>query len=113
MTATTLARQRAPRSSQNSIRLPVMGMTCSTCVAQIERASRTLPGVQDASVNLAAEAVSVTASPDVTTDVVAQAVRQAGYDVVEEEVVLQVSGMTCASCVARVERALSNVSGVS
>ena len=40
-------------------------------------------------------------------------VRQAGYDIAKTDTTLLVEGMTCASCVARVEKALLKLPGVS
>ena len=94
------------------IKLQVTGMTCATCVMRVEKTLAAVPGVQTASVNLATEEASVRADPGVTADALAAAVRQAGYDVATTEVALQVDGMTCASCVARVEKALRRVPGV-
>jgi Cu+-exporting ATPase len=72
------------------------------------------PASRQASVNLATEQASVSAEPAVTADTLAAAVRKAGYDVARStETTLLVEGMTCASCVARVEKALLKVPGVS
>lgn len=97
----------------DGIRLQVSGMTCASCVMRVEKSLKAIPGVTAASVNLATEQVSVLAAPSVTADVLAAAVRKGGYDVVTQEIALQVEGMTCASCVARVEKALLKVPGVS
>ncbi|WPP45610.1 heavy metal translocating P-type ATPase [Pseudomonas sp. AN-1] len=92
--------------------LSIDGMTCASCVGRVERALRKLPGVTDASVNLATARaeVSFAGAPDVAAAIAA--VQQAGYAVAEETVELDVRGMTCASCVARVERVLGRVPGV-
>ncbi|WP_088286248.1 heavy metal translocating P-type ATPase [Ideonella sp. A 288] len=92
--------------------LPIEGMTCASCVARVERALSRVPGVQRASVNLATEIASVEASADVTVPVLVAAVQKAGYAVGERTVALSIDDMTCASCVARVERALQRVPGV-
>ena len=94
------------------VKLQVIGMTCASCVLRVEKALRSLPGVLRVSVNLATEQAFVEATPSVTVEVLAAAVRKAGYEVSVEEVALQVEGMTCASCVARVEKALLKVPGV-
>ena len=89
------------------VTLPVEGMTCASCVARVERALRRVPGVADASVNLAAETVAVRGTAALAT--VRDAVVNAGYAVPATPVDLSIEGMTCASCVGRVERALSRL----
>ncbi len=93
-------------------RLPVSGMTCASCVARVEKALKGVPDVNDARVNLATEMATVDAAAGVSTATLVQAVRKAGYDVAESTTELQVEGMTCASCVGRVEKALLKVPGV-
>ena len=96
--------------------LSVEGMTCASCVGRVERALRKVPGVQEAVVNLATEKASLTvADPAQAAAILPQAVaaiEKAGYAVPSQSVDLQVGGMTCASCVGRVERALRKVPGV-
>jgi Au+-exporting ATPase len=91
--------------------LDVEGMTCASCVGRVERALKAVPGVQSASVNLATERADVTGTA-VDRALLVKAVEDAGYDVLSRPADLQIEGMTCASCVARVERALRSVSGV-
>jgi Cu+-exporting ATPase len=88
-------------------------MTCASCVSRVEKALAKVPGVQDVSVNLATEEATVQADPEVGLGALRDAVEQAGYEIAEQSVALQVEGMTCASCVARVEKALMKVPGVS
>jgi len=101
----------SPRTAA-AIQLEVKGMTCASCVGRVERALRKLPGVAEASVNLATEIASVHADASVTAPALAQAVEKAGYEVARETFDIAVAGMTCASCVGRVERALAKVPGV-
>ncbi|MCG8908953.1 heavy metal translocating P-type ATPase [Pseudomonas sp. DP-17] len=104
-------------SSANPIELdlPVSGMTCASCAGRVERALRKVPGVQDASVNLASEQARVqlaAPSSSNTLPALVAAVEQAGYQVPAHSLELAIEGMTCASCVGRVERALAKVPGV-
>ncbi len=92
--------------------LPVEGMTCASCVGRVEKALRAVPGVRDASVNLATESASVSACGGLALPALVAAVEKAGYSVGTRTVELQIDGMTCASCVGRVERALLRVPGV-
>ncbi len=98
--------------SQFDWTLPVEGMTCASCVSRVEKALSAVPGVTEASVNLATEAATVRADKSVAVDALRAAVEKAGYTVGEQTVQLSIEGMTCASCVARVEKALLKVPGV-
>ncbi len=95
-----------------TLSVPIEGMTCASCVRRVERAIAAVPGVADASVNLATERAEVRfdGAPDLAA--VLGAVSGAGYDIGTEATDLAVEGMTCASCVGRVERALKAVPGV-
>ena len=92
--------------------LPIEGMTCASCVGRVERALQKMPGVAEASVNLATEAASVRSAPGIGLADLRAAVEKAGYTVGESSVTLAIDGMTCASCVSRVEKALLRVPGV-
>ncbi|QKH36566.1 copper-translocating P-type ATPase [Achromobacter pestifer] len=96
-----------------AVSLPIEGMTCASCVGRVEKALKAVPGVNQASVNLATERADITfaGAPNVAAAV--QAVQKAGYTVAETTIELSVTGMTCASCVGRVEKALKAVPGVS
>jgi Cu+-exporting ATPase len=91
----------------------VRGMTCASCVRRVERALEKVDGVSDASVNLATEKARVVFDPGVAdVSALLDAVSKGGYEPVSEELTLAVGGMTCASCVRRVERALERADGV-
>jgi Cu+-exporting ATPase len=93
------------------IRIGVSGMTCASCVARVERAIARAPGVESAAVNLAAE-TAVVRFDQAQIPQLLDAVRGAGYEPVLESATIGVGGMTCASCVARVERAIKALPGV-
>lgn len=97
---------------ERTLEFGVSGMTCASCVRRVERAVRAVPGVQDASVNLATERVRVGMVAAADAGAVTAAVARAGYGVDEDTVDLAIEGMSCASCVGRVERALARVAGV-
>src|SRR5207249_3562986 len=61
--------------------LPIEGMTCASCVRRVEKALARVPGVTEASVNLATEKARVLADPSVTADQLTAAVEKAGYKV--------------------------------
>ena len=101
---------RAP----SPVTLPVEGMHCASCIGRIEAALGAVEGVADASANLATGRVQVSAQPGANVDQAALvgAIEKAGYRVSAGTTELAVTGMTCASCVGRVERALQAVPGV-
>ncbi|MDX1412245.1 MAG: heavy metal-associated domain-containing protein, partial [Nitrospirales bacterium] len=93
---------------------PVRGMTCASCVSHVEKALGKVPGVGSAKVNLATETATVHYNPEqASLDSFAKAIQEAGYQVPLETEIFNVKGMTCASCVGRVEKALRQVPGVS
>jgi Cu+-exporting ATPase len=112
-----------PTMSENEAaaecQLPVQGMTCASCVGRVERALRSAPGVQEATVNFAMQRVSLKYDTAATSpDALAQVIEKAGYQVPRAQPAEPVSadltiiGMTCAACVRRIENALHVVPGV-
>ncbi|WP_265332517.1 heavy metal translocating P-type ATPase [Stagnihabitans tardus] len=91
--------------------IDVEGMTCASCVGRVERALQAVPGVKTAAVNLATERAEII-GPDLDRSALVKAIEDAGYDVPSRPNDIVIEGMTCASCVARVERALKTVPGV-
>jgi Cu+-exporting ATPase len=100
------------KSDTTDLTFNIDGMTCASCVARVEKALKAVPGVESASINLATERATVRASQDTSFESLYQAVEKAGYEVLGEDISLSISGMTCASCVGRVEKALKKVPGV-
>ncbi len=98
--------------SAPKLQIGIEGMTCASCVRRVEKAIAAAPGVANASVNLATERAEVTfvGKPDLVP--VLGAIADAGYAAREETTEFALEGMTCASCVARIEKALKAVPGV-
>lgn len=100
-------------TAKRQIHLGIQGMTCAACVGRVERALKGVEGVSDASVNLATERASVSFDPAHTSvAALLGAIEKSGYKPVSAQASLRVQGMTCASCVGRVERALTKLEGV-
>ncbi len=96
-----------------NISLSVEGMTCASCVGRVERALQAVPGVKQASVNLATERATIQLDNEVKRSALVEAIEHAGYAVqADNSIDLNIEGMTCASCVGRVERALLAIPGV-
>lgn len=92
--------------------IPIQGMSCASCVGRVEKALQRLDGVHEVAVNLVTEQATIQAEPSVSTQMLIEAVRQAGYDVPSQTTQLAVADMSCASCVGRVERVLQAIPGV-
>lgn len=93
--------------------LPIEGMTCASCVGRVEKVLKKVEGVENAEVNLATENAMISSSQPLDLIAVTKAVERAGYKVLTSQPIeLSIEGMTCASCVGRVEKALKKVEGV-
>lgn len=92
--------------------LPISGMTCAACAARLEKQLNRLPGVE-ASVNFAGEKAHIRfATAETAATQLVEAVRKTGFDVTPQTTELAIDGMTCAACVARIEKALNRLPGV-
>jgi Cu+-exporting ATPase len=93
--------------------LKISGMTCAMCSSTIEKSLANLPGVKKAQVNLGNELASVEYDPTlVTLNDLEKAVADVGYGTVNETVILQIGGMTCAICEKTVTETLKHLDGV-
>lgn len=111
MESQILTRNPEP-AQEGKLVVPIEGMNCGSCVSHVEKAIAAVPGVAHVNVNLAAGRADVAFSGVADPSAVVAAVEGAGYEVPEDEVELGVEGMSCASCVATVEKALRAVPGV-
>ncbi|MHB0777572.1 heavy metal translocating P-type ATPase [Halomonas sp. WWR20] len=92
--------------------ISIRGMSCASCVGRVERALKKQPGVTEAQVNLATEKATVAFEERANPSQVADAVEEAGYQPVIETAEIPVIGMTCGSCVSRVERTIEKLPGI-
>ncbi|MGQ7278467.1 heavy metal translocating P-type ATPase [Brevibacillus thermoruber] len=107
-TATT-----AKEANERSATLNIEGMTCASCAIRIEKGLAKMEGVKQANVNYAMERATVTYDPSKVDVTALQAkVNDLGYKVSTERVDLDVTGMTCAACAARIEKGLKKLPGV-
>ncbi len=97
----------------NQVDLPIEGMTCTACATRIEKTLNRLPGVQ-ATVNVATDKAQIRFDANqVSPQELVEAVQKTGYGVSRHTTELAISGMTCASCALRIEKALNKLPGVS
>src|SRR4030043_4741 len=96
-----------PEVKLERIDLPISGMSCASCAARIEKGLADVEGVSKATVNFAAEKATVVFQP-ARTDIshLIERVKDLGYGAKVESVTIPIRGMTCASCVNKVEKAL-------
>ncbi|PQJ35945.1 copper-translocating P-type ATPase [Salinibacter sp. 10B] len=109
----TNGKTSAPAAEGRRLTLPVEGMSCASCAQRVEGALANVDGVTGASVNFATERaeVSVDDSEACVRELV-EAIEDSGYDVRTAETTFTVQGMSCASCVSRVEDAIAALDGV-
>ncbi len=98
--------------------LSITGMTCASCAKAIERSVSKVEGISSANVNIATEKLTVEFD-DLKADIdkIKEVIKKAGYGIQEKdenkrEILLPISGMTCAACVKAVERAIGKLEGI-
>lgn len=95
-----------------SFEIPVKGMTCASCVGRIERELSAMPGVSSVNVNLATGRTQVSHDEQQTTAALVNAIEALGFEPQSQQAELAIKGMTCASCVGRVEKQIAAFPGV-
>ena len=108
----SIQKKQHSNDGETQVSLPIEGMTCASCVGRVEAALAKVEGVQSVSVNLATERADIRLNALVNRMALVEAVEKVGYEVPQASVELSVQGMTCASCVGRVEKSLRAVKGV-
>lgn len=95
----------------------VDGMMCGHCKATVERVCKEVSGVESATVSLEEKTVTLIGNIDLAA--VKAAIQNAGYEIIENreennmETIIQVNGMMCTHCKARVEGICKAAPGVS
>ena len=95
-----------------TLTIPIEGMSCASCVSRVEKALLGVEGVATASINLAQETALIGAERQQVLLPVVSALTDAGYPARVQSAVLDVQNMSCASCVARIEKVLLDAAGV-
>jgi P-type Cu+ transporter len=100
-------------STTKEATIQITGMTCAACASRIEKGLKKLDGVTDANVNLALEKATIIFDPAVTgLKHFQEKIEAMGYGVVTEKAELNITGMTCAACAARIEKGLNKLDGI-
>lgn len=91
----------------------VQGMSCSACAARVEKGVGALPGVTAANVNFAMAKLTVEYNADeLSPEAIVAKVKDLGYEAEIAKLEFSVSGMSCAACANRVEKAVQKAPGV-
>ncbi|MDD2401633.1 MAG: heavy metal translocating P-type ATPase [Clostridia bacterium] len=96
----------------------INGMTCSSCSATVEKATKKIEGVENSIVNLTTNKLTIQYDDEkVTKEDIVNRIKKAGYApkeiVIEKKVTIPIEGMTCSSCAQAVERSIGKLDGVS
>lgn len=94
--------------------LQINGMTCAACANRIEKGLSKIEGVEKANVNFALESSTIVYDPAKTNvnDFKAR-VEKLGFNIVEDKVDFDITGMTCAACATKIEKRINKLDGVS
>jgi P-type Cu+ transporter len=102
-----------PEPEKKKADLKIAGMHCATCAITIEESLAAVTDVTAAQVNFGTESARVEYDPaKVSLQDLEKAVKEAGYDTINQTVTLKVGGMMCATCVETIETALRTLPGV-
>ena len=94
--------------NEKKITLPITGMTCANCAANIERGVKKLDGVTEVNVNFASEKAAVAFDPQkLGVEDLVKKIEKTGYGISTAKVEFPVTGMTCANCAMNIERTLN------
>ncbi len=96
-----------------TITIPIGGMSCASCVTRVEKGLVEIKGVVDAKVNLATEQATIDfKESQVTLSTILQAIQELGYQADMDTLAIPVEGMSCASCVNKVQKTLTETEGI-
>ena len=100
-----------PKKNAN---IKISGMNCASCALNVEKSLQNLDGVDKAHVNLGTEEAIIEYDPaKLKLPRLEEAVEDAGYEVINDQIVIKIGDMSCAMCVKAIEDVLTKVDGVS
>src|SRR3954468_9786436 len=103
----------AKSATSKEASIGITGMTCAAYATRIEKGLNKMEGVEQASVNLALEKSSIKYDPSKLSEVdFEKKIEALGYGVVKQKAEFDITGMTCAACSTRIEKALNKMEGV-
>lgn len=99
------------------VTLSIQGMSCAACAARIEKVLAKVKGINGVNINLAIEKATIEYDDEVLElGEVIEKIKEIGYGASEEtvfnKVELNIEGMSCAACSAKIERKLNKLEGV-
>ncbi|CUH95024.1 Copper-exporting P-type ATPase A [Propionispora sp. 2/2-37] len=93
--------------------IKIGGMSCAACANRVERGLAALPGVNRAAVNFATEKAAIDYdAAQVSLPELVKKIEDLGYQAIKEKIELNITGMSCAACSARIEKGLNRLAGV-
>ncbi len=95
------------------IDIPIVGMTCASCVLKVQNNLLKLPGVKNALVNLVTEKATIEIDPEKKVDIkdIIKSVKSIGYDVAIQKITLPVAGLSSASA-SYIESEIAKLNGI-
>lgn len=109
----TMTQEIKENSIETLIEIPISGMTCGSCAVRIENALQTIPGISEINVNFVTGKASFKADPtDELFKEIVSSIEKSGYTIKGEEITFSIEGMSCASCVAKIEGKLATLPGI-
>ena len=107
-----IVEQVTTMQANKTLAIPIEGMSCASCVSRVEKALLGVEGLTTASINLAQETALISFGDGQVIIPAVAALSDAGYPARTQTSVLDIRGMSCASCIARIEKSLTAVTGV-
>ena len=100
--------------SKMKANISISGMHCASCALNVENSLKNLEGVEEAQVNIGTEKATVEYDPEkLKLTELENAIENAGYGVINEQVILKIGGMSCVMCVKAIEDTLGKFDGIS
>ncbi len=98
---------------EHRIHIKIGGMSCVNCAKTIEKSLKKLNGVKNVNVNFANEYAEIVYQKDLLNyKTIKQTIKNTGYEPLDEKIIVKIGGMSCASCVKVIEKALSKKEGI-